>query len=244
MSISAPMSPTTVPLFAQAGRRQARLHRRGSRLASRAGDRGPGGVAAEDRGADLKGKKVAVHQGRRQPLPAARRAEQAGLHLQGHPAGLSAACGWPNRLCRRQCRCLGGMGPGSSPEAQRQSNARVLADGSNGLASYKRYYLSSAAYADKRGDVLNVILRSSMKPANGPRPSRRKPPSSSQASWGIDAATVEEANSHRSDKVGAAHQSRPVRAADHRRRLLQRKAHPREGRCQRREDLGAEIIPF
>ena len=42
--------------------------------------------------------------------------------------------------------------------AQRQSDARMLSDGSNGLASYKRYYLSSAAFADRRGDVLNAIF--------------------------------------------------------------------------------------
>ena len=34
----------------------------------------------------------------------------------------------------------------------------MLSDGSNGLASYKRYYLSSAAFADRRGDVLNAIF--------------------------------------------------------------------------------------
>ena len=39
----------------------------------------------------------------------------------------------------------------------RQSGARVLTDGSDGLASYKRYYLASADYAAKRGDVLNII---------------------------------------------------------------------------------------
>jgi sulfonate transport system substrate-binding protein len=42
--------------------------------------------------------------------------------------------------------------------AQRQSNARILSDGSNDLASYKRYYLSSAAFADRRSDILNVIF--------------------------------------------------------------------------------------
>src|SRR3954451_81053 len=39
----------------------------------------------------------------------------------------------------------------------RQSGARVLADGGDGLASYKRYYLASADYAAKHGDALNVI---------------------------------------------------------------------------------------
>ena len=41
-----------------------------------------------------------------------------------------------------------------------------------------------------------------MRPANGSRRIRRKPRRSSAGLWGIDAATVEEANSHRSYKVG------------------------------------------
>src|SRR6201996_7921898 len=40
----------------------------------------------------------------------------------------------------------------------KQSGTKILADGSNGLASYKRYYLASAAYADAHGDALNVVF--------------------------------------------------------------------------------------
>src|SRR4051794_11476478 len=42
--------------------------------------------------------------------------------------------------------------------ALHQTKGRILTDGSNGLASYKRYYLASAAYADKHAEVLNVIF--------------------------------------------------------------------------------------
>jgi len=38
--------------------------------------------------------------------------------------------------------------------ALHQTKGRILTDGSNGLASYKRYYLASAAYADKHAEVL------------------------------------------------------------------------------------------
>ena len=42
--------------------------------------------------------------------------------------------------------------------AQRQSNTTILSDGSNGLASYKRYYLASEPFAEKRSDVLNIVF--------------------------------------------------------------------------------------
>jgi sulfonate transport system substrate-binding protein len=87
--------------------------------------------------------------------------------------------------------------------AQRASNARVLADGSNGLASYKRYYLSSAAYADRRGDVLNVIFRKLDETGKWVKAHPKDAATSLAGLWGIDAATVEEANSHRSYQVGA-----------------------------------------
>jgi len=86
--------------------------------------------------------------------------------------------------------------------AQRQSNARVLSDGSNGLASYKRYYLSSAAFADRRGDVLNAIFGKLDETGKWVKAHPKEAATLLAALWGIDAATVEEANSHRSYKVG------------------------------------------
>jgi sulfonate transport system substrate-binding protein len=86
--------------------------------------------------------------------------------------------------------------------AQRQSNARVLSDGSNGLASYKRYYLSSAAFADRRGDVLNVIFGKLDETGKWVKAHPKDAAVLLAGLWGIDAATVEEANSHRSYKIG------------------------------------------
>lgn len=87
--------------------------------------------------------------------------------------------------------------------AQRQNNARVLADGSGGLASYKRYYLASAAYAQTHDDVLNVIFRKLTETGAWTKAEPQAAAKLLAALWGIDAATVEEANSHRSYKVGA-----------------------------------------
>ncbi|MGY4309701.1 sulfonate transport system substrate-binding protein [Bradyrhizobium sp. USDA 4369] len=85
----------------------------------------------------------------------------------------------------------------------RQSGARVLADGSDGLASYKRYYLASADYAAKHGDALNVIYGKLVETGKWVKANPAAAASQLAALWGIDAATVEEANSHRSYQVGA-----------------------------------------
>ncbi|WP_430642400.1 aliphatic sulfonate ABC transporter substrate-binding protein [Bradyrhizobium aeschynomenes] len=85
----------------------------------------------------------------------------------------------------------------------RQSGARVLADGAGGLASYKRYYLASADYAAKHGDALNVIYGKLVETGRWVKANPAAAASQLAALWGIDAATVEEANSHRSYRVGA-----------------------------------------
>lgn len=89
----------------------------------------------------------------------------------------------------------------------RQSGARVLADGSDGLASYKRYYLASADYAGKHADALNVIYGKLVETGKWVKANPAAAASQLATLWGIDAATVEEANSHRSYLVG------PVTAA-------------------------------
>ena len=87
--------------------------------------------------------------------------------------------------------------------ALKQSGARVLADGSNGLASYKRYYLSSAAYAERRSDVLGVIYKKLIDTGKWVKAQPKDAAFLLASLWGIDAATVEEANSHRSYQVGS-----------------------------------------
>lgn len=85
----------------------------------------------------------------------------------------------------------------------RQSGARVLADGSEGLASYKRYYLASADYADRRGDALDVIFAKLAATGEWVKAHPSEAAAQLAGLWGIDAATVEDANSHRSYRVGA-----------------------------------------
>jgi sulfonate transport system substrate-binding protein len=83
---------------------------------------------------------------------------------------------------------------------QRQSGARVLQDGAK-LASYRRFYLAAAPYALRRADVLGHVYAELQQAGEWVK----KNPAEA-AAWhapliGLDAATVEAANAHRSYKV-------------------------------------------
>lgn len=86
--------------------------------------------------------------------------------------------------------------------ALRQDGARILADG-KGLADYKRYYLASESYARVHGDVLGVVYRKLDETGQWVKSHPKEASALLAETWRIDAATVEEANSHRSYKVGA-----------------------------------------
>src|SRR6478752_10311479 len=191
----------TVPLFAQAA--GAKLAYIAEEAASPSAQAILVGAESPVRAvADLKGKKVAVTKGAGSHFLLLAALAKAGLSFKDiSPAYLTPADG--------RTAFIGGNVDAwvawdpFLTSAQRQSNARVLADGSNGLASYKRYYLSSAAYADKRGDVLNVIFKKLDETGKWAKAEPKEAAKLLSSLWGIDAATVEEANSHRSYKVGA-----------------------------------------
>jgi sulfonate transport system substrate-binding protein len=151
--------------------------------------------------ADLRGKKVAVTKGAGSHFLLLAALANAGLSFKDiSPAYLTPADG--------RTAFIGGNVDAwvawdpFLTSAQRQSNARVLSDGSNGLASYKRYYLSSAAFADRRSDVLNAIFGKIDETGKWVKSHPTEAATLLGGLWGIDAATVEEANSHRSYKVG------------------------------------------
>ena len=90
--------------------------------------------------------------------------------------------------------------------AQRQARVRVLADGT-GIASYQRYYLAGSAFAKARPDVLRVLYAELQKAGAWVK---QKPAEAAELLapvWGLDTATVEQANARRSYEV------RPVLAA-------------------------------
>jgi sulfonate transport system substrate-binding protein len=85
--------------------------------------------------------------------------------------------------------------------ALKQNGARVLADG-QGLANYKRYYLASESYAKANGKVLKVIYDKLDETGQWVKAHPKDAAALLADSWHIDAPTIEEANSHRSYKVG------------------------------------------
>jgi sulfonate transport system substrate-binding protein len=151
--------------------------------------------------ADLKGKKVAVTKGAGSHFLLLAALAKAGLNFKDiSPAYLTPADG--------RAAFIGGNVDAwvawdpFLTSAGRQSNARILSDGSNGLASYKRYYLSSAAFADRRSDVLNVIFGKLDETGKWVKAHPKDAAALLAGLWGIDAPTIEEANSHRSYRVG------------------------------------------
>jgi sulfonate transport system substrate-binding protein len=83
---------------------------------------------------------------------------------------------------------------------QRQSEVRILADGRN-IADYQRYYLASTAYAAARPDVLAVVFEALSKTGKWVKQSPKEAAELLAPAWGLDAKTVELANSRRSYDV-------------------------------------------
>ncbi len=83
---------------------------------------------------------------------------------------------------------------------QRQSGARVLADGT-GLASYQRYYLASSKFANARADVLRVVYAELEKTGKWVKQHPKDAAALLAPVWGLDAATIEQANGRRSYAV-------------------------------------------
>jgi len=85
--------------------------------------------------------------------------------------------------------------------AQRQLPTRTLAYG-DGLASYKRYYLTSTSYAKTHSQVLKVVYDQLDKTGNWIKTNPREAAQVLSPLWGnIGVETVESANSHRSYQV-------------------------------------------
>jgi sulfonate transport system substrate-binding protein len=190
----------TVPIFAQAA---------GAKIAYVAEESASPSAQAILVGADspikslgeLKGKKVAVTKGAGSHFLLLAALAKAGLSFKDiAPAYLTPADGRAAFVSNNVDAWVA-WDPFLT-SARRQSNARILADGGNGLASYKRYYLSSASFADRRSDVLNVIFAKLGETGQWVKAHPKDAAALLAGLWGIDAATVEEANSHRSYQVG------------------------------------------
>lgn len=85
---------------------------------------------------------------------------------------------------------------------QRQSQVRVLSDG-RGLADYQRYYLASTPFAKARPDVVKVIVDSLLETGKWVKQAPQDAAKLLAPVWGLDVATIEQANARRSYEVRA-----------------------------------------
>jgi sulfonate transport system substrate-binding protein len=190
----------TVPIFAQAaGSKLAYVAEESASPAAQA-------IVVPDNSpirtlADLKGKKIAVTKGAGSHYLLLAALGRAGLGFKDiSPAYLAPADGRAAFVSNNVDAWVA-WDPFLS-STQRQSGARTLADGSGGLASYKRYYLASETFADRRPDVLSVVVDKLRETGKWVKSNPKEAAKLLADLWGIDAAAVEEANSHRSYGVG------------------------------------------
>lgn len=85
---------------------------------------------------------------------------------------------------------------------QRQSQARILADGKD-IAGYQRYYLAATSYAQARPDVLAIVFEELRNTGRWVKQKPKEAAALLAPLWGLDAETVELANSRRSYQVRA-----------------------------------------
>lgn len=150
--------------------------------------------------ADLKGKKIAVTKGAGSHYLLLAALKDAGVNFKEiAPAYLTAADGRA-ALVSNNVDAWVAWDPFLTI-AQRQSGARVLADGKN-LASYKRYYLASEKYAKVRSDVLKVFYEKLDETGRWVNAEPKAAATLLSGLWSIDADTVEQALKNRTHKVG------------------------------------------
>jgi sulfonate transport system substrate-binding protein len=83
---------------------------------------------------------------------------------------------------------------------QRQAPVRILADGRD-VADYQRYYLVSTSYAETHTAALSTVFDTLRKTGKWIKQSPNEAAELLSPIWGLDAATVELANSRRSYEV-------------------------------------------
>jgi sulfonate transport system substrate-binding protein len=84
---------------------------------------------------------------------------------------------------------------------QRQSQVRVIADGSGGVADYQRYYLASTAFADTQPKLVNLLYGELVRAGKWVKQKPKEAAAILAPTWGLDVPTVEAANARRSYEV-------------------------------------------
>lgn len=150
--------------------------------------------------ADLKGKRVAVTKAAGSHYLLIQALAQAGLTFKDiSPAYLIPADGRA-AFENRKVDAWVTWGPYVA-SAQRQQNARILADGSK-LASYQRYYLAGSDYAKAHPEVLQQVYLALREAGTWTKAHPAQAARILGPLWGnLDSATVQQANARRSYDV-------------------------------------------
>jgi sulfonate transport system substrate-binding protein len=149
--------------------------------------------------ADLKGKKIAVTKAAGSHYLLIASLEKAGLRFKDIEAAYLTPADGRAAFERGSVAAWVTWDPFLAG-VQRQSEVRILADGRN-VADYQRYYLASTAYAKARSDVLAVVFEALNKTGKWVKQSPKEAAELLAPAWGLDAKTVELANSRRSYEV-------------------------------------------
>ncbi|EST15861.1 ABC transporter, substrate-binding, aliphatic sulfonates family protein [Pseudomonas putida S610] len=150
--------------------------------------------------ADLKGKRVAVTKAAGSHYLLIQALAQAGLTFKDiSPAYLIPADGRA-AFENRKVDAWVTWGPYVA-SAQRQQNARILADGSK-LATYQRYYLAGSDYAKAHPEVLQQVYLALREAGTWTKAHPAQAARILGPLWGnLDSATVQQANARRSYDV-------------------------------------------
>lgn len=151
---------------------------------------------------DLKGKKIAVTKGAGSHYLLLAALAKAGLSFRDIEAAYLAPADGRAAFVSNNVDAWIAWDPFLT-SAQRQSGARILADGSGGLANYKRYYLASEPYADRKSDILNIVFDKLRETGKWVKAHPKDAAKVLAEIWKIDPSVVEESITHRSYVIGA-----------------------------------------
>jgi sulfonate transport system substrate-binding protein len=195
----------TVPVFAQAAGAQIAYYAEETASPSAQAVL-VGGTSAIKTVADLKGKRVAVTKGAGSHYLLLSALGKSGLGFNEiTPAYLAPADGRA-AFANNSVDAWVAWDPYLTT-AKASLGAHTLVDGSNGLASYKRYYLSTNDFADRHRDILNVIFTKLTETGKWVKAHPEAAASILATLWKIEAPLVIEAISHRSYHVQAVTQA-------------------------------------
>jgi sulfonate transport system substrate-binding protein len=149
--------------------------------------------------ADLKGKKIALTKAAGSHYLLIAALDKAGLRFKDiEPAYLTPADG--RAAFERGSVAAWVTWDPYLAGVQRQSAVKILADGRN-IADYQRYYLAATSYAEAHPEVLAVVFEALRRTGKWVKQAPKEASELLAPSWGLDAKTVELANSRRSYDV-------------------------------------------